>query len=88
MFTGYGTAPEPVGDVDLSGLMPTTPSPLRFDLQTFADTPERQIAWLWPEVIPRGMVSLLGGKQGLGKSYLICDLAARISPCASWGCPP
>ena len=50
-----------------------------FDLQTFSDTPERQILWLWPGVIPRGMPSLIAGKQGLGKSFLICDIAARVS---------
>ncbi len=50
-----------------------------FDLQTFSDTPERQIVWLWPGVIPRGMPSLIAGKQGLGKSFLICDIAARVS---------
>jgi len=70
--------------VDLSGitgspvLLPS-PTALAFDLQTFAETPARQIAWLWPDVIPKGMLSLLGGKQGLGKSFLICDLAARVS---------
>ena len=77
--SGYGAAPEPVGDVDLSGLMPAANHILTFDLQSFAETPEREIAWLWPGVIPRGMLSLIGGKQGLGKSFLICDLAARVS---------
>jgi hypothetical protein len=79
--SGYGAAPQPAGDVDLSGLMPSASSPplLTFDLQTFAETPEREIAWLWPGVIPKGMLSLIGGKQGLGKSFLICDLAARVS---------
>ena len=79
--SGYGAAPQPTEDVDLTGLMPHASSPplLSFDLQTFADTPERDIAWLWPGVIPKGMLSLIGGKQGLGKSFLICDLAARVS---------
>ena len=77
--SGYGAPPAPTGDVDLSGLIQPTPTALTFDLQTFAETPERQIAWLWPGVIPKGMLSLLGGKQGLGKSFLICDLAARVS---------
>lgn len=79
-------------DVDLSGLMPKNHQALAFDLQTFAETPERSISWLWPGVIPRGMLSLIGGKQGLGKSFLICDLAARVSagramPDGS-NCPP
>jgi hypothetical protein len=77
--SGYGAPPVPTGDVDLSGLICPTPAALTFDLQTFAETPEREIAWLWPGVIPKGMPSLLGGKQGLGKSFLICDLAARVS---------
>lgn len=79
---GFGDPPGEHPDVDLSGLLAATapsPSPQLFDLQTFAETPERQIAWLWPGVLPKGMLSLLGGKQGLGKSFLICDLAARVS---------
>lgn len=75
---GFGS-PATTNDVDLAGLLPSSKDPLPFDLQTFADTPPRDIRWLWPGVIPRGMVSLIGGKQGLGKSFLICDLAARIS---------
>ncbi|MBA3845091.1 MAG: AAA family ATPase [Planctomycetes bacterium] len=75
---GFGAAD--VNPIDLSGLMPPPAgASLLFDLQSFADTPEREIDWLWPGVIPRGMVSLIGGKQGFGKSFLICDLAARIS---------
>lgn len=56
-----------------------TTSPLSFDLHSFAETPELPIEWLWTDVIPRGMLTILGGKQGLGKSYAICDLAARLS---------
>ncbi|NLE61269.1 MAG: AAA family ATPase [Planctomycetes bacterium] len=80
---GFGADRTPSNGVDISGLL--TPSkdlpspPLTFDLQAFSDTPERQVSWLWPGVIPRGMLSLVGGKQGLGKSFLICDLAARVS---------
>ena len=78
---GFGDpAPSEGADVDLSGLLgPEPTNVLQFDLQRFSETPERQIDWLWPGVIPRGMLSLIGGKQGLGKSFLICDLAARIS---------
>jgi hypothetical protein len=76
---GFGSPP-PEGDVDLSGLVRATDAPsLLFDLQRFSETPEKVIDWMWPGVIPRGMLSLLGGKQGLGKSFLICDLAARVS---------
>lgn len=80
--SGYGVPAANDVDVDLSGLLGATlgESDLPpFDLQDFCDTPEREVSWLWPGVIPRGMLSLIGGKQGLGKSFLICDLAARIS---------
>jgi len=51
----------------------------RFELRTFADTPTGTVSWIMPGVIARGMVTLLGGKQGLGKSYVLCDFAARIT---------
>ncbi len=50
-----------------------------FDFQTFADTPESTLSWVWHGVIPCGMLSLFAGKQGLGKSFVMCDLAARVS---------
>ena len=36
------------------------------------------IEWLWPDWIPRGMITLLGAVPGAGKSYLALDLARRI----------
>lgn len=36
------------------------------------------IKWLWPNWIPYGMLSLLGGMPGAGKSYLALDLARRL----------
>jgi hypothetical protein len=41
-----------------------------------ADLPP--IHWLWPDWIPRGMLSLLGAAPGAGKSLLALDLARRI----------
>lgn len=81
---GYGDpTPDTAPGVDISGILQSAAlqdktAPL-FDIQTFSETPERQIEWLWPGVIPRGMPSLVAGKQGLGKSFLICDIAARVS---------
>jgi RecA/RadA recombinase len=67
-------------DVDLSGILANKNNPADlFDLRTISEVQENEVDWLWPGVIPRGMLSLIGGKQGLGKSFLICDLAARIS---------
>ncbi len=35
--------------------------------------------WLWAGRVPLGAVTLLAGRQGLGKSTLTCELAARVS---------
>lgn len=41
-------------------------------------------AWLWPRRIPERALTLLAGGVGAGKSFLACDLAARISRGAPW----
>lgn len=45
----------------------------------FSDIEPEEIRWLWPGVIPLGKVTMLAGNPGLGKSFLTCDLAARLS---------
>lgn len=42
------------------------------------------IAWLWDNWLPRGMLSLLGGFQGTGKSYLALDLARVVTQAETW----
>jgi len=49
------------------------------DIMSFEETVEREVTWIWPGVIPRGLLCALGGKQGLGKSFVVADLAARVS---------
>ncbi len=39
----------------------------------------RPVEWLWPGWIPLRKVTVLDGDPGLGKSTLLCDLAARLS---------
>lgn len=39
----------------------------------------KPVEWLWPGRIPLGKLTLLTGDPGLGKTFLACDLAARIS---------
>jgi hypothetical protein len=41
-------------------------------------------AWLWPNRIPIGHLTLLAGDSGSGKSLLALDLAARVSRGAPW----
>lgn len=46
---------------------------------TFKDIEPRSVEWLWPYRIARGKMSILSGMPGLGKSFMTCDLAARVS---------
>jgi hypothetical protein len=53
-----------------------------------AEVSGQAVEWLWPGYLPRGMLVLLDGDPGLGKSFLTLDLAARLSsgkpfPCSS-----
>jgi hypothetical protein len=49
-----------------------------------ADVEAEQISWLWPNRIALGKLNLLAGDPGLGKSFLLLDLAARISLGSRW----
>lgn len=44
-----------------------------------ADIEPRELRFLWKPYIPRGAVTLLFGKGGLGKSWITCSLAADLS---------
>lgn len=48
--------------------------------QSFAALADRlpPVQWLWPDWIPRGMLSLLGAVPGAGKSLVGLDLARRV----------
>lgn len=39
----------------------------------------QEMRWLWHPYIPAGTVTALYGRGGMGKSWLTCDLAARLS---------
>lgn len=45
----------------------------------YAAVAERDIAWLWRDRLPLGMLCLLAGDPGVGKSLLTVELAARVS---------
>lgn len=59
----------------------------------FAAIEPTPIDWVWPAHLPAGMLTVLDGDPGLGKSTLVLDLAARVSrgapmPDASGGGDP
>jgi hypothetical protein len=39
----------------------------------------RPVRWLWPDRIPAGALTLLAGREGIGKSLVGVQLAARLS---------
>lgn len=44
----------------------------------------RSVKWLWNGFIPRGMVTVLTGEEGLGKSQLMLKIASRFTQ-GFWG---
>ena len=70
-----------------SGNKPATPAKT-FVSETIvyrlSDVQPEQLKWLWPDRIPLGKLTLLAGDPGLGKSFVTCDMAARVSRGAPW----
>src|SRR4051812_25513934 len=46
---------------------------------TLAEVKPERVSWLWPGRVPLGMLTLLVGDPGLGKSLLTIDMAAKAS---------
>ncbi|MEQ9461113.1 MAG: AAA family ATPase [Phycisphaeraceae bacterium] len=53
-------------------------------LRCLADIEPQKVRWLWPGRIPLGRITLLVGRPGEGKSFLTCDMAARVSTGTDW----
>lgn len=47
------------------------------------DVKTRSVEWLWPGRIPVGKLTVIAGMPGLGKTFFLCDLVARVTS----GCP-
>jgi hypothetical protein len=62
--------------------MNTTPPPVpapRHEIIGLDTIQPRPVNWLWQGYIPQGMISILDGDPGLGKSTLLLDIAARVT---------
>jgi len=44
----------------------------------------RKVEWLWPGRIPLGKLTTFAGNGGLGKTFVLTDIAARISRGDGW----
>src|SRR5262249_36843663 len=64
----------------------TTPAALvRQPIITFLNTGEPEaVDWLWPGRMARGKYTLVAGEPGVGKTYMLTDVAARISRGSRW----
>ena len=49
-----------------------------------ADVEGKEIQWFWPNRIPSGMLSLLVGNPGVGKSFLTMYICSRVSTGEDW----
>ena len=91
-FARGGTADECRSLIDGAQPVTATPSasldttlaaarPVLVNLSTV--TPKRP-EMIWPLRIARGKMTVLAGEQGLGKSFILYDVAARITRGAPW----
>lgn len=51
----------------------------RVKLTPLADMPMAVVHWLWDDRIPMGSLTLIGGREGIGKSMLGYDLASDVT---------
>jgi putative DNA primase/helicase len=60
------------------------PERRRVTLTAMTEIQEKRIVWLWPDYIPSGMLTLLSGAGGTGKSTLAFSIAAIVSNGGVW----
>jgi hypothetical protein len=66
---------------------PAPPRVRRAKLLRAGEIEPQKVDWLWKGRIPAGMLTVLGGTPGLGKSLLTAELAARVTQ-GTLGAPP
>ncbi len=76
MKTNPNAPYSPMNPVETGEASTEAPS---YQMVCFADIEAKPIEWLWPKWIPRGMLTLIAGDPGLGKSLFTIDIAARVT---------
>jgi putative DNA primase/helicase len=69
--------------MDSGAVVPEVPQPQMITVP-MSQIQRQEIEWLWQDRMAMGMVSLLAGFPGSGKSFLALDMAARISRGLPW----
>lgn len=49
------------------------------EIRSYEDIEPLPVEWLWPGYIPMGEVTIISGDSSVGKSFLMCDIAARVT---------
>jgi putative DNA primase/helicase len=63
----------------VQGMRPQSGSGVALRSLRLSDVEPEEVRWLWYPYVPIGKVTLVAGDPGLGKSYCLHDLAARVS---------
>lgn len=76
------------GGEEQNGRHAPPPSPLPDDGEPLtiqaSEIPPKKVQWLWPWRIPLGKLTTFAGIGGLGKTFVLLYMAARVSCGASW----
>jgi hypothetical protein len=51
----------------------------RATFQRLSDIEPRDVEWLWPNYIPRGLLTVVEGDPNVGKSYLVMHISAQVT---------
>lgn len=72
--------------VSKTPVLKSVPKPTTGILQhkTLSNVTPEEIEWLWPEIIPSGMLTLIVSQEGIGKSCLASNIAAYVSRGLAW----
>jgi hypothetical protein len=62
----------------------STPQAHSIVLKPLSDVREEAVRWLWPGFLPAGMLTLLSGAGGTGKSTIAFSLAATVTTAGLW----
>lgn len=55
---------------------PLTDAELTFN---YANVKPKTVNWLWKNRVARGFIAIFAGQTGLGKSFVACDIIARVT---------